>query len=229
MPGIEDEIRTRNEEIAMLERRIEILRAQIDAFELALQYASPAVPPPTKRSAAHSYPAPSSSGSYRGGRQQGAISNRWKANLRELLRFGRPVTVEDIAGVVAANETRVIRPAEARRLFEGYAGLGYVIANADGSYSITDEAIEKFGLRAAEMETPPEGGESEEDGHVAELESRTVSQAYPGAQAPHPKRENVGSSPTVSSHTATKLLLGTAPLPVGSTNFQPSLWAKKGG
>lgn len=202
MAGIEDEIRVRKEEIATLERRVEILRAQIEAFELALQYAAPTAIAHTNRSAVVSPSAPAPSGSYRGGRQQGAISNRWKTNLRDLLRLNRPVMVEDIIKVVASNEHgREIRPAEARRLFEGYGERGFVIVNADGSFSITEGAIEKFGLRAAEMETPPEGGESDSgDGDGSQ------------GSATHPAP--AGSTPVVStvSHRAKEQPIPGSPL-----------------
>lgn len=228
MPGIEDEIRVRKEEIATLERRIELLRAQVDAFELALQYVAPPAPSVTTNAEMHSRQHIKKDGSYRGGRQQGAISNRWKTNLGDLLRLGRPVTVEDIAAVVAANEKdrQPIRPAEARRLFGGYADLGYVIENTDGSYSITEEAIEKFGLRTSEMETPPEGGASEEVGDVAE---RSIAPDSKSGGASGSSLSPVGSNPTISAHTASKLLLTTAPLRVGPATTQTSLFSGKKG
>lgn len=199
MPGIQDEIDTRKQEISVLQHRIEILHAQIEAFEMALRYVG------TTEGAADTY----SEGSrrfqeprnavYRGGRQPGAISRRWKANFRDLVNLGRAFTVEDIAAVVHANEGREIRPAEARRLFDGYTQHGYVDAHADGSYTITTSAIDRFGLKASEMETPPEGGESD-DGDGDDSQG-SVSHSAPASSSP--------VTPIISHRTGERFLGGS--------------------
>ena len=64
---------------------------------------------------------------------------------------------------------RMLRPRAVKRLFEGYAELGFIEIGGDGSYRVTDAAAERFGFKRAlvledhqvnEAEVTSEGGHS---------------------------------------------------------------------
>ena len=107
--------------------------------------------------------------------------------------MGSAFTDVDAVTAVMRLEGRSVRPAEARRILDGYAGHGFVTVN-DGRYEVTDLAIQKFGLH--EMKTPAKAGAQSNAGTVAERSIAPDSKS--GGEGPE-KFAPVGSNPTGSA------------------------------
>ena len=80
------------------------------------------------------------------GRQPGAISKRWRTIFDALVLAGNRFGDDTVVDAVIHFENRTMRRSEVRRLFENHRANDLVSFNADGSYSVTEFAIEKFGL-----------------------------------------------------------------------------------
>lgn len=79
-----------------------------------------------------------------GGRQPGAISQRWRVILNELYNRPEGFSAQDAVDLVLKLEGRVMKPSEARRLLEGYEEHGYVAQNPAGRFFVTQVAARKF-------------------------------------------------------------------------------------
>jgi hypothetical protein len=101
---------------------------------------------PTKRRSAAITSQASQSGSSSGGRQPGAISQRWRLILNALYNREEGFNPQDTADLVLEIEKRVMKPSEARRILEGYEGYGYIARNGAGQMFVTQEAATKFGF-----------------------------------------------------------------------------------
>ncbi|MET3410279.1 hypothetical protein [Methylobacterium sp. 1030] len=78
-----------------------------------------------------------------GGRQPGAISNKWKRHLLALDENKAAFNLEDIIELVAEREGRNMRPSEVKRIFDKYVDQGHV-TEADDMYMVPDSTIHKF-------------------------------------------------------------------------------------
>ena len=128
------------------------------------------------------------------GRQVGAISKRWRAVLAVVLP--QPFfTPNDIVAAVHILEGREIRPVEARRQLEKYGELGFVMEIGGDSFTITPDAVEKFGLLDMNLATllAPDGPNENEapSGYPPEPQKP----ADFGATTPRPAWINPQSGP----------------------------------
>lgn len=212
---LQQEIDNLRADISEWRRKIELAEAELRGLERAAKY----LPAQTSTDVEKPKRSPR-----RGGRQPGAISNRWKAVLGELV--GGVFDDKHVADVVFELENRRIKPTEVRRIFEGYIEHGYVEKTGDDLYRVTDVAIEKFDLE--KEEGPDESGPQSDVGSVAERSIAPDSKS--GGAAPE-KPAPVGSNPTTSApfNLAKGDLLASASSFGGPIHLDiPPLW-KKGG
>jgi hypothetical protein len=88
---------------------------------------------------------------YKGGRQPGAISSTWRKILSDVYWQARkgaiPFGIDVSTLVRIAQENKVsIRPAEATKRMEHYAGFGYVVIE-NSCFKVTDDAATKFAFK----------------------------------------------------------------------------------
>ena len=93
-----------------------------------------------------------------GGKQPGALSVRWQAVLEQLYQSNNWFNDQTVVEYVDILENRKMKPTEVRRLFAGYEQHGYVIRRADGTYSITEQASQRFGFKKLTGTSPNENG-----------------------------------------------------------------------
>lgn len=81
-----------------------------------------------------------------GGRQPGALSNRWKRNLLDLkAQAGAAAfSIQDVITTVERVEGRQIRSSEARRQLDSYVEYGHVHAVGAGLYQVPDDVAARF-------------------------------------------------------------------------------------
>jgi len=82
-----------------------------------------------------------------GGRQPGAISQRWRTVLENVIlcedEWSAP---ETFVTVIKRLEGRETTPSQVRRILDGYVENGFVEMNSAGKYRVTETARQKFGL-----------------------------------------------------------------------------------
>lgn len=208
---LQQEIDSLRSSIEEWRRKIELAEAELRGLERAAKYmpAHPATEPvKSKRT------------SRRGGRQPGAISNRWKAVLGELT--DGLFDEDTVVNVVFELESRKIKPTEVRRIFEGYIEHGYIEIGPDNLFRVTDYAVQKLDLKKDEG---PDAAGPTTDGSVAERSNAPDSKS--GGAAPE-KPAPVGSNPTASapSHRVRENLLGGVSLPGSSPTPKPPPWRR---
>lgn len=164
------------------------------------------------------------------GRQPGAISKKWRMNFAALIRRGNRFDDDMVVETVRKLEGRDMRRSEVRRLFENHQANGLVAFNDDGTYSVTQHAIDKFDLGRND-EGPADGSEGPSNGSVAErfiapdYESGEVQGAGLPTNVP---QASVGSNPTASAPITWPWETSTSPSAASSTPIPPWL-VKKGG
>lgn len=149
---------------------LQISEAVLQGMELVeASYAAVGPVVPAKRSAPPKIPAKSAGPGKVGGKPQGSISMNWRKILGT---FYADDAVFSAAETVAREQLlhgRMLRPRAVKRLFEGYADLGFIEIGGDGLYRVTDTAAERFGFNRAlvledhqvnEAEVTSEGGHS---------------------------------------------------------------------
>lgn len=194
------------------------LRAELDRQSLILEgmeRMAAFVAPTAQGLARRERGSKAEAGSASRGRQPGAISQRWRHVFRSLVLGGNRFNDEHVVGTVRRLEGREIRRSEVRRLFENHRANGLVAFHEDGTYSVTDHAIEKFDLGRNE-EGPAVQPAEPSAGRVAELEEPASSE-----QHPFRKGENVGSSPTPPSPFTRPWEASTSPSAFTSTPNPP--------
>jgi len=82
-----------------------------------------------------------------GGRQPGAISQRWRRVLETvILQEPDWVPAERFVPIIKRLEGRDTTPSQVRRILDGYAEHGFVETNDASEYHVTEMARQKFGL-----------------------------------------------------------------------------------
>lgn len=137
------------------------------------------------------------------------VGTTWTAILRRIESYRlRTFSVDDVMQVAEQLGLSMNRNAVRSNLANYHNKNMGIRRIADGKYELVDfEAF--FSDKNEKASVTTEASQ----GHVAELDSRTVSQTSTGAQAPSGTRENVGSSPTVSApfhRTGEKYLTGSS-------------------
>lgn len=89
----------------------------------------------------------------RAGRQEGAISTRWRRILGDLHKLGKNFD-ENIIISMAKNHDINLKPSDARFRMMSYRRHGF-IAGQDGSWKVADAAIKKFSLNKLEKNEAP--------------------------------------------------------------------------
>ncbi len=146
MDQIDSLLGDKRTKIATLERALETERAELRGMEALASAINSGV----KTHAGRAFrvgPLESGTKPKGSGRQPGAISKRWRFVLETLLLLESDwFPAETVVETVRALEQREIRPAEVRRIFDGYIEHGYVVKDDAGLYRVSDQAAEKFGL-----------------------------------------------------------------------------------
>lgn len=139
----------------------------------------------------------------RKGKPPGAMSQRWRGNLAEIIRMIPEPHIfgfNHVQDVVKRREGREMRSSEIRRLFEGNVKHGYLVQPSRDLYQPTKKLIELIGL--TKHEGPPASTEGPHAGGVAErlnapdYESGEDKGERPTTNAP---QASVGSNPTASA------------------------------
>lgn len=151
MNEIHDAIATRLDRLADLERKAEKLRDELAALKKAADILgvnvqtslSPTIANPSKR----------------GGKPVGAISKSWRAVLEYLAANGDRHSLADVKAVADLYDLKGELSSVRDRL-RNFALNGFIIKNPDDTYSVTQEAVEKFGFSNAtkEIAAPSEEG-----------------------------------------------------------------------
>lgn len=130
-------ISEKREALASQRRAVEILEAEIRGMEAALALFP--TEPVVHRDVKPANLLTRSSG----GRQPGAISNRWKRHLLALDDAKTIFSLEDVIELVAEREKRFMRPSEVKRIFDKYVEQGHV-EETDELYTVPDLTVQKF-------------------------------------------------------------------------------------
>ncbi len=142
--SFDSEIAELDRRIAEYKRHVELLEAERKGMLAARRYLTGAASTPARPAPIAQISPPPSSG--RGGRQPGAISQRWQAVLGDLYDYEFDAAA--VAKAVLKLEGRVIKPAEVKRLFDGYIEHGLVGRTDGGLYFVTDAAAAKYGFKS---------------------------------------------------------------------------------
>lgn len=129
--------------LASQRRAIELLEAELKGMESILALIPQTPLPAGEPSAVLSHSANGGGARPSGGRQPGAISNKWKRHLLALddakIEFG----LDDIIEIVADREGRNMRPSEVKRIFDKYVEQGHVVESETG-YFIPNNVVQRF-------------------------------------------------------------------------------------
>lgn len=142
--------------VARLESELDHARVQLNGMEkifdaMPSRRRSPAQPSAGRKDETGQQPTS-------GGRQPGAISQRWRKVLQVLHKEGQVFDANRVVEVVRHLEGRVMKPSEAKRLLEGYVEHGYVKKQGWTSFLVTDEAANRFAFADLDEMLQPHGG-----------------------------------------------------------------------
>lgn len=149
---IDSDIADLRNQLAQLERKAELLRAELRGLERAQRYIVRITPSQSVAAFLNAHK-PQRTEPVRGGRQPGAISNRWKIILASLMDGAFDEGA--VAQAIEAIEGRKIKRSEVKRQFEAYIEHGYLERAERGMYRVTPSARQK--LRLDEIKPLPEG------------------------------------------------------------------------
>jgi hypothetical protein len=144
-------IEAQRAKVAAQRAELRISEAVLHGMELvdASYAAAPAVVAP-KRSAAPKT-APADDSPKVGGKPKGSISQNWRKVLSSFYATDARFSDSDIKARELQLNGRILRGRAVRRLFEGYAELGFIEIGEDGLYCVTDTAAERFGFDRAPL------------------------------------------------------------------------------
>lgn len=137
--------------LAAQKRAVELLEAELNGMEAILALIPQTPLASTSKSSAPADPqgvVPVARSN--GGRQPGAISNKWKRHLLALDEAKALFSLDDVIELVAERESRLMRPSEVKRIFEKYVEQGHVEERED-FYTVPEATVQKF--RAALRDT----------------------------------------------------------------------------
>ena len=138
--------------IAELRSQLQISEAVLQGMELVdASYAAAPVVASTRRSAAPKLAKQDDSGPRAAGKPKGSISLNWRKVLGSFYKTDARFTDSDIKARELDLNGRVLRGRAVRRLFEGYADLGFIEIDQSGIYRVTDTAAERFGFDRAPL------------------------------------------------------------------------------
>lgn len=124
--------------------------------------------------------------STKGGRQPGTITKTWLQTLEALILLeGRHFSVGDVISTVKAIHARELRPSEVRRIFQGYAGYGYVEIEDNDHYRLTDSVIERYHLPTSSSSDAAQNAADETEAPNSDAAGAPVSSGW-GAPTPLP-------------------------------------------
>lgn len=145
-------IEAQRAKIAAQRAELQISEAVLRGMELVeASYVTGHTAVAPKRSAAPK-PAPQTdNGPKVGGKPKGSISLNWRKVLSSFYATNGRFSESDIKARELQINGRVLRGRAVRRLFEGYAELGFIEIGEDGLYRVTDTAAERFGFDRAPL------------------------------------------------------------------------------
>lgn len=145
-------IEAQRAKIVALRVELQISEAVLQGMEIvdASYSAAPAVVGP-KRSAAPKLAREAVEGAKAGGKPKGSISLNWRKVLGSFYALDTRFSDTDIKERELQLNGRILRGRAVRRLFEGYADLGFIEIGQDGLYRVTDTAAERFGFDRAPL------------------------------------------------------------------------------
>lgn len=151
-------IEAQRAKVAAQRAELQISEAVLHGMELvdASYAAPPAVAAPRRGSA----PRPAQQvdeGPKAGGKPKGSISMNWRKVLGSFYATDAHFSAAEVVGREQFLNGRLLRGRAVRRLFEGYAELGFIEIGEGGLYRVTDTAAERFGFDRAPL------GEREEN------------------------------------------------------------------
>lgn len=141
-PAIMKMVSEKRAALAAQRRAVELLEAELTGMEAILALI-PQTPLPTPKGFEAADRVIGVVASRSGGRQPGAISNKWKRHLLALDESKATFNLEDIIELVAEREGRNMRPSEVKRIFDKYVEQGHVNESAD-MYMVPESTIHKF-------------------------------------------------------------------------------------
>ncbi|WP_066807139.1 hypothetical protein [Sphingomonas asaccharolytica] len=149
MTNAQDIIAAKRADIAARERALELDKAELAGMEKMLHLFGPvprAIVGPVRAAVR---PQSYGGGDVKpaGGRQRGAISQRWRRVLEHVI-LGEAEWVDPVryVPIIKRLENRETTAAQVRRILDGYAAQGFIEANDEGLYRVTEMARAKFGL-----------------------------------------------------------------------------------
>lgn len=152
MATVQTILNQQREQVASLERELEKQRERLIGMELIA-----AAEPSVARVKQGREAASSSTG-----RQEGAISVRWRKVLGTLgLVYDQGFSANQTIECVRAFENREMKPSQVRRIFDNYLAQGILEQPADDLYRITEAAWERLGLK--ELAEPAQNSPDENE------------------------------------------------------------------
>ncbi len=122
---------------------MEMILAQLDEMISTAEGEEPNFTPPNPNEE-HNSPATQSK---RGGRQLGAISQTWRAILRECYEEGKTFSSSDLVGIADGHNLK-ISAKNAQAQMTKYSVLGYIGVLGPDRWRVTDSAARRFGFYA---------------------------------------------------------------------------------
>lgn len=85
------------------------------------------------------------------GKPQGSISMNWRTVLNTFYAHNDRFSAAEVVARENLLHGRMLRSRAVRRLFEGYAALGFIEIGGDSLYRVTDTAAARFGFDRAPL------------------------------------------------------------------------------
>lgn len=137
---------------AALRVELQISEAVLQGMELVdASYSGAPVVGAPRRSVAPKPALRADDGPRAGGKPKGSISLNWRKVLGSFYAINDRFSDSDIKARELQLNGRILRGRAVRRLFEGYAELGFIEIGQDGLYRVTDTAAERFGFDRAPL------------------------------------------------------------------------------
>ena len=138
MPTLETALVERTKRLAEIERQAAAVRAEIEALRVAARIIGVSV---TDSDGVVSEGLPR-----RAGKPAGAISQKWRNVLADMLPIGARHSMKEIQAI-AAKHGMALAEQSVRDRVRKFIGAGYMARTAEGHVSVTDDAASRFGLK----------------------------------------------------------------------------------
>jgi hypothetical protein len=171
--ALDEKIEATKREAAELRERLAQVELKLSAYEESARL-RPSVPV-VANVAGPQLPAAERVAGKRGGRQPGAISQRWQVILK-LIAAHHPAgaTPVDIASYGGTAGLQNLKPKDAKQQADKYVKIGYMDQVGDDRYRVTETALSRYGARIADENRGSTGAEPIFNQEEAAIDSQST-------------------------------------------------------